>query len=73
MEMDAAVHAQSNLNGNAQEAPHLSQILEQTNEAMGFQFNLQLVIATMAIRVLEMDVTQAELLKLDGYALQEIH
>ena len=73
MEMDAAVHAQSNLSGHAQEAPHLVQTLEQTSEAMDFQFNLLLDIVTMAIRVLEMDVTQAEQQKLDGNALQEIH
>jgi hypothetical protein len=40
METDAAVHVQSNLNGNVQEAPHLSQILAVINEVMVLLFKL---------------------------------
>jgi hypothetical protein len=60
-EMDVAVHALSNLSGNVQVAPHLSQTLEVKYEVMGSQFNLQPAIVMMAIRIPEMDVTQTEL------------
>jgi hypothetical protein len=39
-EMDAAVHAQSNLSGNAQEAPKLSQILAVIYAVMALLFKL---------------------------------
>jgi hypothetical protein len=72
MTMDVVPHVQSNLNGNAQEAHRLFQTLAMINEAMDFRLNLQLVIVTMAIRVLEMGVTQAELWKLDGNAPKDL-
>lgn len=59
--MVVITHALQKQNGFEVVALLLVQTFEQTYEAMGFRSYLQLAIVTMVIRVLEMDVTQAEL------------
>jgi hypothetical protein len=65
--MDAAVHVQSNLNGNAQEAPQLSQILAVIYEVMALLFKLYQITAMITILQMVMDAVPLEQLKLIGH------
>jgi hypothetical protein len=69
MEMDAAVHVQSNLNGNAQEVPHLSLTHVMIYEVMALLFKLYQITATMEVLEMVMDVVLHVQLKLIGNEL----